>query len=88
MLALSAEPPLIGVEHCGLNQAPPTLRRFGPSRRNSSAFAPLKLSLIGSLGSDSPDRLATVTFAILDVIFAGDVYTVPTGRNHSSFSFY
>ena len=88
MLALSAEPPPIGVNAAALYQAPPTLRRFGPSRRNSSAFLLLKLSLIGSLGSDSPDRLATVTFAILDVIFAGDVYTVPTGRNHSSFSFY
>jgi hypothetical protein len=66
-----------------LSAEPPTLRRFGPSRQ-SPRRSRLKLSLIG----ESPDRLATVTFAILDLIFAGDVYTVPKGRNHSFFSLY
>jgi hypothetical protein len=75
-------------ERCSLYQAPTTLRRFGPSRRKSSAFASLKLSLIGSVGSESPDRLAIVTFSVLDLIFAGDAYTVPTGSNHSFFSLY
>jgi hypothetical protein len=69
MLALSAEPPAVGVnftatvhDECAAAVAP----QVPPATAKSLAFAPLKLSLDGS---EDPDRLVTVAFNVLEVVF-------------------
>ena len=70
MLALSAEPPPVGVnftaivhDECAAAVAP----QVPPATVKSLAFAPLKLSLNGS---ENPDRLVTVAFKVFDVVFS------------------
>ena len=68
MLALSAEPLPVGVnitaivhDECAAAMAP----HVPPATVKSLAFAPLKLSLIGSANAD---RLVTVAFNVFDVV--------------------
>ena len=67
MLALSAEPPLVGVnftaivhDECAAAVAP----HVPPATVKSLAFEPLKLSLNAS---ENPDRSVTVAFSVFDV---------------------
>src|ERR1700693_2863065 len=69
-LAVSAEPPPLGVnftaivhDECAAAIAP----HVPPATVKSPAFAPLKLSLNAS---ENPDRLVTVAFNVLDVVFS------------------
>jgi hypothetical protein len=66
MLALSAEPPPVGVnitaivhDECAAAVAP----QVPPATAKSLAFAPLKLSLIGNA---NPDKLVTVASSVFD----------------------
>jgi len=68
MVALSDEPPLLGVnftaivhDECAAAVAP----HVPPATAKSLAFAPLKLSLNAS---ENPDRLVTVAFNVFDVV--------------------
>jgi hypothetical protein len=67
-LALSAEPPPVGVnftaivhDECAAAATP----QVPPATVKSLAFAPLKLSLNGS---ENPDRLVTVAFKVFDAV--------------------
>jgi hypothetical protein len=69
MLALSAEPPAVGVNFTATVHdecAPAVAPQVPPATAKSLAFAPLKLSLDGS---ENPDRLVTVAFNVLEVVF-------------------
>ncbi len=70
MLALSAEPPPVGVNftaiihgECANAVAP----HVTPASVKSSEFAPLKLSVNGS---ENPDKLVTVAFNVFEVVFS------------------
>jgi hypothetical protein len=69
MLALSAEPPPVGVNFTAIVHdefAAAIAPQVPPAIVKSIAFAPLKLSLSGS---GNPERLVTVTFNVFDVVF-------------------
>ena len=70
MLALSAAPPAVGVNVTAIVQ-----REFGkavlpqvpPVTAKSAAFAPSKFP---AKGSENVDRLVTIRFKVLDVVFS------------------
>src|SRR5208337_2309218 len=69
MLALSADPPPVGVNLTAIVQldlAATIDPQVPPVTAKSPAFVPLKLSLTDS---GNPDRLVTVTFSVFDAIF-------------------
>jgi hypothetical protein len=69
MLALSAEPPPVGVNFTATvhdEWAAAAVPHVPPATVKSLAFAPLKLSLNGS---ENPDRLVTVAFNVFEVAF-------------------
>jgi hypothetical protein len=69
MLALSAEPPPVGVNFTAIVHdefAAAIAPQVPPATVKSLAFAPLKLSLSGS---ENPDRLVTVAFKVFDAVF-------------------
>ena len=69
MLALSAEPPPVGINFTAIVHdefAAAIAPQVPPATVKSIALAPLKLSLCGS---ENPDRLVTVAFKVLDVVF-------------------
>jgi len=72
MLALSAEPPPVGVnftaivhDECGAAAVP----QVPPASAKSFEFAPLRLSLSGN---ENPDKLVTVALSVFD-----DLVSVP-----------
>ena len=70
MLALSAEPPPVGVNFTAIVHdefAAAIAPQVPPATVKSLAFAPLKLSLNGS---ENPDRLVTVAFKVFDAVFS------------------
>jgi hypothetical protein len=70
MLALSAEPPAVGVNFTAMVHdefAAAVAPQVPPAMAKSLAFAPLKLSL---KGSENPDRLVTVTFKVFEFVFS------------------
>jgi hypothetical protein len=78
MLALSAEPPPVGVnftaivhDECGAAVVP----QVPPAIAKSLEFGPLKLSLNGS---ENPDRLVTVAFSDFDD-FVSVPYAIEVG---------
>ena len=80
MLALSADPPPVGVNVTAIVQlelAGAVAPHVPPVTAKSPAFAPPKLSL---MGSGNPDRLVTVAFSVLDVVLDVSVpYASVTG---------
>ena len=78
MVALSAEPPAVGVnftaivhDECGAVDVP----QVPPATAKSLAFAPLKLS---PNGSENPDKLVTVAFSVFDA-FVSVPYAIEVG---------
>ena len=70
MLALSAEPPPVGVNFTAIVHdefATAIAPQVSPPIVKSLAFAQLKLSLNGS---ENPERLVTVTFKVFDVVLS------------------
>lgn len=70
MLALSAEPPPVGINFTAIVHdefAAAVALQVPPASVKSLAFAPLILSL---KGSENPDRLVTVAFKVFDVVFS------------------
>jgi hypothetical protein len=70
MLALSAEPPPVGVNFTAIVHdefATAIAPQVPPATVKSLAFAPLKFSVNGS---ENPERLVTVTFKVFDVVFS------------------
>lgn len=70
ILALSAEPPPVGVNFTAIVHdefAAAVAPQVPPATVKSPAFAPLILSLNGS---ENPDRLVTVVFKVFDVAFS------------------
>ena len=70
MLALSADPPPVGVNFTPIVHdefAAAIAPQVPPPTVKSLAFAPLKLSLNGN---ENPDRLVTVAFTVFDVVFS------------------
>ena len=70
MLALSSAPPAAGVNVTAIVQRKPgkaVLPQVPPVTAKSPAFAPLKFPL---KGSENVDRLVTVRFRVLDVVFS------------------
>lgn len=68
MLALSAEPPPVGVNLTAIVQlllGGAVDPHVPPATAKSLAFAPLKVSLNGS---ENPDRFVTVAFKVFDVV--------------------
>jgi len=66
MFALSGDPPAVGLKVTAIAHdefAAAVVPHVPPVTAKSTAFGPLKLSLIGS---ENPDRLVTVTFLVFD----------------------
>ena len=69
MLALSAEPPPVGINFTAIVHdefAASIAPQVPPATVKSLALAPLRLSL---KGSENPETLVTVTFEVFDVDF-------------------